>query len=249
MTTKAKTIAKILIIVFVLGGVLQIGSALAQSGFFGGAGGQTYEKWLTAYEVNDKFKQELDRLIQEGHRRSDLMIAYEFLYHQYGTFADLEEIVSQKENGPLWAEIFAGYTDKHELFEPRAFDTDYLESLTTGSNVTSDDIMIADRISFVSGDSAEELLSVKLESGQSWNGLATERNILNGSSTLPRVQITQEQMALYGTDTFPEDRVAEAFVLANKIGAEPEAIVAAMKAGSNEAAIMAEALVDKYAPY
>jgi 3-hydroxyisobutyrate dehydrogenase-like beta-hydroxyacid dehydrogenase len=56
-------------------------------------------------------------------------------------------------------------------------------------------------------------------------------------------------MALYATDAFSGERVAEAFVLADKIGSEAEEIVAAMKAGSTETAIMAKQLADKYESY
>lgn len=249
MSTKVKTIAKIVLVVLALAGVLQIGTVLAQSGLFGGEDKPTYEQWLAAYEVHDKFSRQLDQLAQAGHRRSDLMIGFEFLYHQYGTIEQLEPLVAQKENGASWVALFSDYMNNHAPFEPRAFDSEQLESMTAAASLTADDIMIADRISYVSGDSVKDLLDIKLESGQSWQLITADRNIVNGSSVLPRVQITEEQMALYTTDTFNGERVAEAFVLAHKIGSEAEETVAAMKAGSTEMAIMAKALADKYASY
>lgn len=249
MSIKLRTITKILLVILALAAVFQIGTALAESGLFGGEDKPTYEQWLAAYEVHEKFKQQLEQLTQAGHSRSDLMTGFEFLYHQYGTIEQLEPLVAQKEKGSSWAALFSDYMNNHAPFEPRAFDSEQLESMTAGASLTADDIMIADRISYVSGDPVKELLDIKLESGQGWQSIAAERNIVNGSSVLRRVQITKEQMALYATDAFSGERVAEAFVLADKIGSEAEEIVASMKAGSTETAIMAKQLADKYESY
>lgn len=245
MKLKAKKLVFILLAIAISGVVLQLGSVLAQSGWFGGSSKPTYEEWLTSLDVHDKFKAELQRL-DEKHDRGDLMVAYTFLFYQYGKIDQLEPLVKQRENGVSWEKVFTEYQNKHKAFVPQTFDTQYLESLTSAAAINSDDIMIADRLSFVSGVSVKEMLSSKLENGKIWKDIAAELNVVNGSSSLPRVEITADHLSQFTTKEFPEDKVAEAFVLAQKIGMEPKDVVSKMKTGRSEANIMAAAWSDLF---
>lgn len=201
---------------------------------------------LVTLDVHEKFKQEIERLIKAGHSLPDVMVAYEFLYQSYGQLKELEPLIERKEDGQTWPAVFTNYNLKHKKFVPRSFESDYLEGLLKTPGVTPDDIMLADRLSFVTGDKVEEILNNRLEAAKSWEQIAVERNVLNGSSALPRVQITEAEMARFSTDTFTEDDVAEAFVLAEKLAEAPETIVEQMQVGKSEETIMAESYVNKY---
>lgn len=240
MKWKINKLVMILLAIAVSGVVLQLGSVLAQSGWIGGSAKPTYEEWLTSLDVHDKFKAELQQL-NESHHRGDLMVAYTFLFHQYGKMDQLEALVEQKEKGASWENVFASYQKQYKNFVPQAFDTEYLESLTSSTIISSDDIMIADRLSFVSGLPVKEILSSKLESGNSWRDITAELNVVNGSSSLLRVEITADQLEQFTTKDFSEDKVAEAFVLAQKVGMEPKDVVAKMKNGQSQENIMASA--------
>lgn len=245
MKLKAKKMVIILLAIVVSGVVLQFGSVLAQSGWFGGSSKPTYEEWLTSLDVHDKYKAELERL-DESHDRADLMVAYTFLFYQYGKIDQLEPLVKQREDGASWENVFLDYRKLHKAFVPQTFDTQYLESLTSAATINSDDIMIADRLAFVSRISVKEIFSSKLEGGKGWKDIAAELNIVNGSSSLPRVEITAEQLGQFTTKEFPEDKVAEAFVLAQKVGMESKDVVSKMKEGRSEANIMATAWSDLF---
>ncbi|WP_127533295.1 hypothetical protein [Paenibacillus kobensis] len=236
MSNRIKKLTVILLAVAVFAGLLQLGTALAQSGLFGGSK-VDYKDWLAEYDVHDKFAQRLDQLANAGHSRSDLMVGYAFLYDQYGTIEQLEPLVAMKEGGKSWSAVFDDYLQKHAPFQPRSFEPGQLESLTP--ELSSDDIMIADHIAYATGEPIMNVIKLRLEKGSNWKEIAAERDIVNGSSTIPRVQITEAQMNKYATASFGEERVAEAFVLAGKLGQEPGETVAAMKAGRSETAIMA----------
>lgn len=201
---------------------------------------------LLTLNVHERFKQEIERLILEGHTLPDLLIAYEFLYQSFGHMQELESMVSQKETGKTWATVFAEYKKSHKEFIPRAFEPDYLESLTTTSGFTPDYVMLADHLSFVSGTPVNDLIALKLESQISWKQIAADLDILHSASTLPRVQITEEQLTRFATGTFTDQQVAEAFVLAQKLAETPETVIRQMKAGKTEEAIMAESYIEKY---
>lgn len=206
-----------------------------------------YKQLLVDLDVHVKFQQEIERLILAGHRLPDVLIAYEFLYQNFGKLLDLESLVKMVESGKSWEAVFTSYTNSHKEFVPRAFDPDYLESLMKTPGFTSDDVMMADRVSFASGITVKDLITSKLESQRNWKDVTAELNLLHGTSALPRVQVTSQQLSKFvNPGTFTEDQVVQAFVLAQKIGQSPETIVEKMKAGKTEAAILAENYMVKY---
>lgn len=205
-----------------------------------------FQSMLVSLNVHEKFKEEIERLVVEGYALSDLLIAYDFLYQNFGTIDELEDLVEKKESGRTWESVFTEYNKEHEAFEPRSFDPAYLEQLSKIPTITPDDIMLADRISFVSDTSVEKIMTEKLESQKSWKQIAAELDVVHSASTLPKVQISEEQMAKFVSDTFKEEQVAEAFVLAQKLGETPETVVVQMKAGKSEEAIMAQGYTEKY---
>ncbi|WP_334078046.1 hypothetical protein [Paenibacillus sanfengchensis] len=249
MSHRTKHVVVVLLVVLLLGGLVQLGRVLAQGGLLGAAPKQSYEEWLNEFDVHDKFRAELERLRGEQHSRRDLMVAYTFLYYQYGKIDELEPLVKRKEGGDSWAKVFADSLKDHDGFVPRTYDTKYLESLTSAANISADDIMIADRLSFVTGEPMDSMLSAKLESGKKWKDIAAELGIVNGSSALPRVEITAAQLEKFSTTTFPQEKVAEAFVLSQKVGLKPQEVVSQMKAGRTQTDIMAKAWAGRYSSY
>lgn len=275
MKLNMKKISRALVVLLALGAVIQIGRVLAETALSGespAAGDAVntdisqevlnklnetdpgrydlnvsrFKNLLLTLNVHEKFKNEIERLILEGHDLPDLLIAYEFLYQNFGKKQELESLATQKESGKTWSAVFAEYNRNHEDFVPRSFEPDYLESLTTTAGMTPDDIMLADRISFVSGSPVKDIIADKLESQKTWKQIAADLDILHSASTLPRVQITEKQMARLVSGTFTERQVAEAFVLAQKLGETPETIAGLMKAGKTEEAVMAESYTEKY---
>ncbi|MDR6553469.1 hypothetical protein [Paenibacillus qinlingensis] len=206
-----------------------------------------YKQLLADLNVHAKVQQEIERLVMAGHSLSNVLIAFEFLYQKFGKLPELELLVKQKEAGKAWEALFAGYNSGHKAFVPRAFDPDYLEDLMKKPGFTSDDVMMADRVSFASGIDVKDIITSKLESKRNWMDITAELDLLHGTATLPRVQITAQQLSKFvKPGSFTEDKIAEAFVLAQQIGQNPETVVEKMKAGKTEAAIRAESYMLKY---
>ena len=123
---------------------------------------------LITLNAHEKYKHEIERLILAGKALPDVLIAYEFLYQHFGKMQELETLVQEKESGWTWGAVFAGYNEKHPDFVPRSFEPEYLERLMAMPGITPDDIMLADRISFVSETSVDALITDKLEAQRSW---------------------------------------------------------------------------------
>ncbi|MBO8173609.1 MAG: hypothetical protein H0Z33_17210 [Bacillaceae bacterium] len=208
---------------------------------------QNYKNLLMDYQVHPKFKQEIERLVLEDYKIWNLLIAYEFLYHHFGKSEELEVlVVKREEQGTSWEEIFKQYRDADAAFIPRSFDSDELEKLMNTPGISSDDIMIADRISFESGESFETLITARME-GQSWQEINAQVDILYSKDQLPRVPVTSEQLDKFTHSTgLSEEQAVEAFVLAYKVGKEPKLIIEKLESGATEEAIFAESYLEKY---
>lgn len=205
-----------------------------------------YQNQLTALQVPESFKSEIERLIMANYRLPDLLIAYEFLYHHYGLIGDLEGFVTKKNAGNAWKTIFAEYNQSNAPFVPKDFAADTLETLMETPGIASDDIMLADRVSFEAGKPFDEVINAKV-AGQSWREITAKLNILNGSDKLPRVQVTSQQLEKYTkSGRLTQQQVVEAFVLAYKVGKTPDEVVTKVQSGYTEEAVFAESYQQKY---
>jgi hypothetical protein len=205
-----------------------------------------YKHVLISLNVDDTLKQEVDRLILARHSVSDILIGYEFLYVNFGLISELESMVTLKKSGKAWESVFVDYNKKHQLFTPRTFESNYLEELSNTPSLTSDDIMIADRISHVTGLAFKDVIDAKL-STEHWKSLAASYGVLYSLDTLPTVPITIEQIEQYTKRyQMTEDQVVEAFVLAHKAGKDAMAVIERKKAGDSDEAIWADSYVAQY---
>ncbi|WP_248930458.1 hypothetical protein [Paenibacillus hamazuiensis] len=206
-----------------------------------------YKTVVITRDVHQKFKNEIDRLVLAGHRLPDILIAYEYLYHNYGDMSRLEFFVNQKKMGKTWETIFMEYKQSRGSFVPRDFDSGELAAFISTPGISPDDIMLADRVSFESGKQIDELLRLKTDNpGRSWKDINAELGILNSASVLPRVKITAEDMELYlQSGALSRKQIAEAFVLANKLGVQPKIVIGHVGSGLTEEAVFAEILQSK----
>ncbi|TBL71233.1 hypothetical protein [Paenibacillus thalictri] len=205
-----------------------------------------YKNLLAKIDAHQKVQDEIEQLILAGYRLPDLLIALEFLNDEYAQIQQMELLLKDKQAGKSWAAVFKSYHDTHASFVPRAFDSDELETLLTKSGLTSDDLMIADRISFETGEAVKQLIASR-KSGGSWKDIKADRNIINSAAALPRVPLTAEQLNYWmQAGNMIEDQVAAAFVLAFKTGEQPENVIQKLNGGSSQEAILAESYQSKY---
>lgn len=205
-----------------------------------------YKNLLEKYNVHSKFKNYIENMITQGYKLPEILIAYEFLYHHYGTSEELSALVIQKQGGKSWSQIFSDFKNSHPDFIPRAFDPDYLEKLMQNPGIQPDDIMIADRISHETAQQFEDLIHRKVED-ESWKTINATLEILNSAGYLPRVEVTTDDIERYASgQAFTEQQVVESFVLAQKLDVSRETIIAKMKAGLKEEKILEEFYEGRY---
>jgi hypothetical protein len=200
---------------------------------------------LVSLNVHSKLQGKIEQLLVEGNRLPDILIAYEYIYQQFGTLQEVTALVAQRKSGKQWEAVFSEYNAAQTIFEPRAFEPDYLERVMKTPGLTADDIMIADRISYKTGEPVQELL--KKKESRDWKDINSELGILFSAAALPRVSITVEQLEKFKQQAgITEQQVAEAFVLAGKLVMKPEDVIGQLKSGMSEAAIYAASYTAKY---
>lgn len=205
-----------------------------------------YKEMIILLNVHDEFKNHMENMVRNGKKITDIMTAYTFLHDCYGKISQLESLVEQREAGESWTDVFSEYNRENGAFKPRNFDFNYLESLMEKGTLTADDIMIADRISQNAGVDFSEVISEK-ESGKSWKDICVYYGIVNGQETIPRVQVTQEQLKKYTAGKLlTEEQVIAALVAAHKLGLDEQEAIDKAKKGYTTEQLFAEALERKY---
>lgn len=199
-----------------------------------------YTELLESLHVHEKYKNEMDRLLGEGHSLSDILTAYSFLNDKYGKLQEIETLVQKKESGKDWADIFIEYNKKNPEFVPRSFDDGYLEELLKVPGITADDIMIADRVSQKTGRTYQEVMEKRME-GKPWKDINAGLDIVNGDETLLRVSVSPEQIDKYVNTGMDRDLVVKGYVIAKKLGQKADTVMKELKEGTKE-----EELLDKY---
>lgn len=202
--------------------------------------------FIATYSIQDKFVTEINRLIEEGYQLCNIQIVYSFLNDKYGKMSSLEQLLKSHKEELSWSKIFQEYTKNNPEFTPRTFDFKKLHQLMSSSLITTDDIMIADRISFVTEEDFFTILMRKVE-GESFKTINEEYEILNSQETLLKIQITNEQIAYYIKKySINQDQVIEAFVLANKFNVKPLEVIKMICNGDNQEKIYANILQKLY---
>jgi ribosomal protein L12E/L44/L45/RPP1/RPP2 len=159
---------------------------------------------------------------------------------------DLQSMLDKQLNGESWKDIFTAYNRNHPEFTPRSFESDLLEKLMNKPNLSADDIMIADRLSFVTGKQFEEIVEQK-QTVSHWYEITSVAGILFSADKLPRVQITSEQLRKYKSQTdWSDDRITAAFVVANQVGQEVATVIEKLKGGYSVEAVFAEVYEAKH---
>jgi|GEM_PF-2415710 len=207
---------------------------------------QTYVQFLSTFHVHESIQQKLDLWIVEGQNLADIMIAYTYLYHQFGQIDDLMPMLSSREQGAAWTEIFRTYRESHPAFVPRSFEPGFLSEVLANPELIPDDLMLADVVSTASGIAVEDVLQSRLDQA-SWQEITAEAGILFSADVLPQVSIpTEELHSFISTEGLTEDQVVDAFVFANKLDVPVEVIIEQVSDGATEEAIFAAALEQTY---
>lgn len=207
---------------------------------------KNYKTLLIALDVPGDFQTEVEEMYNKGHKVQDTLIAYDFLYQNYGSIEELEGLIAQKESGKAWNTIFKEYKATKEEYQPRSFENGKLDQIFEIPGITTDDIMIADRIAQQTGMEFDELIAMRGQ-GMDWKTINEGQKIVNTSGELPRVAITSAQVINHMNATgLSEDQVMEALVLAQKLEKDGKAIVDKVKAGQMEEDIIAVCLEEKY---
>jgi hypothetical protein len=204
-----------------------------------------YKNLLIKLNVHTKFKNEIERLITAGHKLPDILVDYEFLNDSFGQMQEIEMLVRARESGKSWAAVFEDYNRNNPEFVPGSFEPGYLENLMKTPGITSDDIMIADRVSQKVSKPFKDVLEKRI-SRMLWKVINAELDVVNAQTKIPHVPVTPEQIDKYTSSEMEKEKVVLAFVIAMKMEKNVEDIINRIKAGATKEQIYDECYTQKY---
>lgn len=189
--------------------------------------------------ISGERKEQVNKLIEKGYSEKNVYIAYAFLCDKYGTLDELEEILKQKKDKTSWESIFRNYDKTHEQFQPREFEPDYIDKLIM-SEVSADDIMICDKISWKTNKDYKKIMSEHME-GTSFIQISNKLGIICNEEILLKIQVTEEELKNYTTKyKFTREQIFKYSVLAKKTSQNPSKVMDKISKGSNEYRIIAD---------
>ena len=239
---KKKDMRKLIIMILIIGVLLQAGMiAFSMTE----TNEEKYQSFLSEYDVHIKFQNEIERLKSKNHQIADIMIVYSFLCDQYGLMNSIEKMIIEKETGISWDIVFKDYKNNNTEFVPRAFDYDYLQELMDVPGLTSDDIMISDRVSLKTELNFETIIEKKIK-GCSWKEINAELNILNSQEKFPHVPITVEDINKYSSKGLTENEIVISLVTAFKLSLSGDEVIKKIVDGYTNEQIIAEYFIKKY---
>ncbi|HYE83328.1 MAG TPA: hypothetical protein VEG39_14325 [Clostridia bacterium] len=207
---------------------------------------RNHEEALKALKVTEKLQTKLEEMYTKEHSVPEVLTAYEFLYDEFGTIDELEELLNKKKSGKDWASIFKEYNKNKKEFVPGNFKPGELENLMESGNLSPDDIMTADRISQKGLGTFSELVNKRMM-GWDWQDINSELGVINTSGSFPIVAVDKEEMEAYlKTTGLTRQQVVKGFKLAAKVGKPQAEIVGKLKDGSREEDILALYYSEKY---
>lgn len=202
--------------------------------------------FIKHFNISESMQQYLKEYETKGYDISDIRISYAFLVDVYGKKEDLKVLLDKAKEGKKWSDIFKEYNSQHDEFTPRAFDTEYLDKIMKSNTITSDDIIICDRISSITGEKFETLISRNME-GEEWPAIGEGLGIINNQDSLSRVPITTKQIEEYKQGYgVSEDVIVNCFVIANKYSVKPEDILVKVISNQTQEEILEYFLVARF---
>lgn len=199
-----------------------------------------YKIVMAKFEVPDKYKNEVDRLIKAGYKVPDILIAYEFLNKNYGQISDLEKLLNKNKTGEKWGDIFTEYDKSLKEFKPRDFDEKYLDAVMKMPGITPDDIMKADRFDQMGLKDFDGLIKEK-SNGKTWKDINQELGILNVFEKARTAFIDNKKVEQYCNETkLAKDIIIKDLSIAADVNKSDDYIINEIKSGKSKESIYAD---------
>jgi hypothetical protein len=204
-----------------------------------------YKKMAAEFEIPLKYEDAISQMLKKKYKLNEIMTAFDYLYQNYGLISELEPLLADYKNLNSWTQVFEKYNAAHKEFVPKDFSLELLQKLTK-AGMSSDDIIIADRLSQKSLSTFEELITMR-ENGKTWRDINIGLGVVNVSGKLLRVTVTNSQIKKYMDATgLSRSRVMEAFVLAEKMDMNIDDIIDKFSNNEKKEKIYDECYSEKY---
>lgn len=201
------------------------------------------KKEIASLQIDGKRLEKIYQLVDSGFSVPEILTAFRFLNEQYGGLDEMDILLNKKSQGISWSKIFDDYLNEYPEFKMTAFDEKELNSYRAGG-LTTDDIMIADRLSQRGYESFEELIG-KRQKGESWKSIKENFNVINMEEKLQVVSIDASTIKkITKENNISEEDAIEAIVLSRNLNVDEDETIKLKKSNQSKQVVL-EKILDK----
>ncbi|MBD7912106.1 hypothetical protein [Clostridium cibarium] len=207
---------------------------------------ENYKKLIVELDVPEEFQEKVNEALKKGYNPSDVFTCYNFIYEKYGQVEDILNLLKDKDGSVSWEGVFEKYNKKNKEFVPSNFQDGLIDEILKNSNLKTDDIMIADRISQKGLGKFEDLIDERKKDGN-WRKIKLSLGILNLEESLYSTAITSADIVKYSSNkSITEEQVIKALSIARKANIESEDLIKELVGVNKEEKIYSKIYASKY---
>lgn len=204
------------------------------------------KKFILEFNVGELYLSKITKHLKNNDKYLDILMAYDLVNENYGTVDDFENILNDRKANKEWVQIIKEYIEKQIKYEQRKYDNDEIKELLSDTDITTNDLMIADRLSQKGIKTFDDLISLR-KKGKGWREINESLGILNVVEKYPVLSIKLSDVEKHKKSSgLSEKQVKDVLIEAKKYNKDFEEAFKFAKKGKSKIELKASFLEEKY---
>ena len=152
-----------------------------------------YRRMLAEKDIPDKQREMFELRLVNSSDPQTALVLFDYLHDNYFTFDDLDKAIEGYESGESVETILQRYVDIEMQRQAKDYAEGAIDDLIKNRGLSLEDLRIAE---IIEAHSAVELNMIveKLSVGESWEDIAAEFNLLNGTGIVKSVMLSEDDI-------------------------------------------------------
>jgi len=198
------------------------------------------------YCIPKDYLSKIVEAMEKGKDLNKVLIAYGFIYENYGTISDIDALLTSYTEKGKWANVFKEYHKLYPEYRPSVMNKEVMDKYLVDSSLCIDDLVIAERISQRGLMAFEDLILMKKD-GKGWSEIKADLGIINLEDKLQRETIDGSKVEKLIKETnLSEQKLKDAMVFAKKRNKKMDEIINKVKSGSDNDDLLEEYFEERF---
>jgi|GEM_PF-2882145 len=152
-----------------------------------------YRRMIAEKDIPEKQRKQLELSIINSADPQTALVMFDYLHDNYFTFSDLDTALARYESGESAENILQGYLDIEMQRQAKDYAVGEIDDLIKNRGLSIDDLRIAEILE-AHGAAEFDVITEKLGSGESWEDIAAELELLNGTGVVRSFVINEDDI-------------------------------------------------------